>query len=122
MPLSIPIATEPSQELRVTLGGQLCRVRLYVREILVPVARAGSIVTDPPVYEAALPTFLDLYVDDVLVVGGVLCRDRTLLVRDAYLGLSGDLSFYDEFGSEDPTYQGLGKRFLLLYWTAEELP
>lgn len=51
------------------------------------------------------------------VTAGQICRDRTLLTpRAAQLGLPGlDLWFADLRGTADPTFEGLGTRFLLLH-------
>ena len=54
-------------------------------------------------------------------VAGRPCYDRCLLVRDAYLGFSGDLSFVDQQGTSDPVWSGLGSRYLLYYFTPSDL-
>lgn len=92
----IPLVAVPSQTLAVTLGNQ--RVRLAV-------------------YEKAFGLFVDVYVNDALTIGGVAARNLTYIVRSAYLGFAGDLFFHDTQGTEDPTYTGLGGRFLLFYET-----
>jgi len=113
----IPLTAHPSQEFTVTLGGQNCRIKLYAKEIQVPVWYPGTIVTDPPVFEAATPMFLDLYVNDVLIVGGVRCLADVKIVRDSYLGFAGELSFIDAANQgEPPEVDGLGTRWLLVYW------
>lgn len=76
----------------------------------------GNIVTDPPAFAEINPIFLDLYINDVLVLGGVLALNNVGLVRDPYLGFVGDLSFTDIQGNEDPQVSGLGIRWLLCYW------
>jgi hypothetical protein len=45
----------------------------------------------------------------------VLCRDLVYLVREAYLGFTGDLTFIDAEGADDPQYSGLGSRWQLVY-------
>lgn len=55
-----------------------------------------------PVYENINPVFMDLYVNDALIVGGVLMLDRVFAVRDDYLGFVGDLAIVDTQGNEDP--------------------
>jgi hypothetical protein len=121
MPLVVPTAAEPAQEIKITLADQACRVRLFAREVEVPERDPSEIATMPPVYVSTRMTFLDLYVDDALVVGGTLCRDRTRIVRDAYLGFLGDLAFVDAFGTDDPWHVEFGTRFFLIYWSAAEL-
>lgn len=90
----IPVEPVANQVLTVNLGGQRVRLRLYQK-------RPGM--------------FCDIFVNDALVLGGVPCRDRVKMVRDAYLGFPGDLSFFDLIGAVDPIYQGLGSRFVLAY-------
>lgn len=92
----IPLLATPSQTLSVRLGAQACRVH---------------------VYQKTTGLFLDLYVNDTLVVGGVIARNGARIVRDAYLGFVGDLAFSDTQGAEDPQYAGLGTRWVLAYVT-----
>ena len=47
----------------------------------------------------------------------MLCLNEVGLVRESYLGFVGQLVFVDMQGSSDPTYDGLGSRYLLTYWT-----
>lgn len=118
-PLVVPLNPVASQTLSVTLAGQACTIAVYGRSIEVPVD--GGIPSDPfPQYRTVTPVFLDLYVSDALVIGGVLCRDRNLIVRSAYLGFVGDLAFFDAFAgptvpATDPVVGGLGTQYLLVY-------
>lgn len=93
----IPLKAVPSQSLSVQLGDQPCR-------IVVSQKQTGL--------------FIDLYVNDSLLIGGVLCLNNVLIVRDGYLGFTGDLYFNDTQGTDDPYYTGLGDRFELL-WTLD---
>ncbi|EOH6202493.1 hypothetical protein [Citrobacter sp. 50677481] len=43
------------------------------------------------------------------------------MVRYRYLGFSGDLVFLDNAGQLDPSYEGLGGRFVLYYIEESEL-
>lgn len=100
-PQIIPLTTAPSQTVNVTLGGQACRINVYTKSINVPTD--ASIPTEPPTYENRNPVFLDLYLGNVLIIGGVLCRTSSLLLMDTYLGFVGDLSMIDTSGRyEDP--------------------
>lgn len=90
----IPLVAAPSQSLTVTLAGQ--RVRLQV-------------------YQKAFGLFIDVYANDVLVIGGVAARNLVRVVRSAYLGFIGDFYFGDTQGTDDPAYTQLGTRFLLYY-------
>lgn len=59
--------------------------------------------------------FIDVWCNGVQVLCGVLCRDRTWIVRDGYFGLPGDFAFLDVEGTSDPSYDGLGARYVLTY-------
>lgn len=98
--LIVPLNPIPSQTLSITLNGQPCKIHVYQR---------------------TTGLFLDLSVNDSLVVGGVICHDRNLLVRSAYLGFSGDLAFVDLQGKADPFFNGLGTRWTLDYFLPAEL-
>jgi hypothetical protein len=95
--VEIPLSPTPSQFINVRLGAQACKLAIYQK-------RTGL--------------FIDIYVNDVLVLGGALCRDRVYIVRDAYLGFNGDLAFADNQGLNDPDYTGLGARFQLFWFDA----
>lgn len=96
----IPLAAVPSQTLSVLLASQNCQIK---------------------VYQKTTGVYIDLYVNNVPVVTGVICRNAVQVVRQAYLGFGGDLAFLDTQGSDDPTYTGLGARFQLVYFAAGEL-
>jgi hypothetical protein len=90
----IPVESVQAQTLRVVLNKLACRIDIYHK---------------------SPGLFLDLLVDDALIVGGVLCLDRVLIVRDLYLDFIGDIAFVDTQGRDDPVYTGLGTRWLLLH-------
>lgn len=96
----IPLIDVYSQTQTITLGGQSCRIDLKTRS-------SGL--------------YCDLYVNDTLIIGGVVCRNLTRIVIDAYLGFVGDLMFSDEQGADDPSSPGLGSRFVLFYVEAADL-
>ena len=98
--LIIPLNPVPSQVLRVNLANQLCEIR---------------------VYQKFFGLFLDLSIDNALVIGGVLCENLTRIVRSAYLGFQGDLIFIDQQGAADPSYAALGSRFILAYLDTNDL-
>ena len=77
----IPLADTYSQTLSTTLAGQSCRINVYQR---------------------AAGLFLDLYVADKLIIGGVICQNGNLIVRDAYLGFVGDLMFIESHQPSPP--------------------
>jgi hypothetical protein len=98
--IGIPLYAIPSQQLTVNLGGQSCLIS---------------------VYQKSSGLFLDLTANGVVIATGLLCLDRSLLVRAAYLGFTGDLSFVDSLGAQDPTYDALGTRYQLIYLAPAEV-
>lgn len=117
-PLIVPLSPVPSQTLRISLGSpaQPFTLNVYAKDIQIPTLAPGQIATDPPTYEAASLLFMDVYLNDALVVGGVLCENQNLIIKNTYLGVVGDFAFADTQGSDDPQYTGLGSRWLLIYW------
>jgi hypothetical protein len=104
--LVVPTIANPRQSLQAQLGGQACTITLY---------------------QLAYGMFVDLYVNDALVIGGVICENLNRVVRSAYLGFVGDLVFVDTqapTGSEgtDPVYTGLGAQYQLVYLEEADLP
>ncbi|HEY0120658.1 MAG TPA: hypothetical protein VGC14_02665 [Rhizobium sp.] len=98
--LTIPLQAIPNQTVTVTLDDQVCQINLY---------------------QCSEAMFIDLLVENSLIVGGVICENQNRIVRSDYLGFSGDIAFVDTQGSDDPIYTGLGTRFFLTYLTAAEL-
>lgn len=96
----IPLQAVAQQSVRVTLGQQSCLIRVCARSTGV---------------------FVDVYVNDVLVIAGVRCTNKNRIVRSAYLGFSGDLAFVDTQGTSDPDYTGFGDRYVLMYYSASDL-
>ena len=105
MPLVVPIQATPSQVFAVSLGGQSCQIALY---------------------EKSTGLYCDLFVGTSPIIQGVLCRNNVKIVQSIYLGFIGDLAFVDTqpdpvLGPTDPVYTGLGGRFILVYYTPDDL-
>lgn len=98
--LLVPLNTLPNQTVAIQLNGQSCTLN---------------------VYQKSTGLFMDVLVNDVLIIGGVLCENLNRIVRSAYLGFIGDFAFVDTQGSLDPYYASIGTRFYLLYFNAGEL-
>ena len=96
----VPIIDAAAQTLTITLGGQSCRIDLKTR---------------------STGLYCDLYVNDTLIIGGVICRNLARIVISSYLGFVGDLMFSDTQGTSDPSSPGLGTRYLLMYIEASDL-
>ncbi|MFT8933306.1 MAG: hypothetical protein ABF976_14520 [Acetobacter syzygii] len=94
MAVVIPLSAVAYQSLRVPLSGYAVRLDLQQR---------------------ATGLYASLWLDDQPVLAGVLCQDRTWLVRKTPSALPGDLAFADTQGTQNPDYSGLGSRFVLVY-------
>lgn len=94
MIVEIPLLSVKSQLLSVQLGGQSCQIKIAHR---------------------TFGMYVDLYVNQSLIIGGVLALNDNRIVRSKYLGFLGDLYFHDRHGTSNPSYDGLGSRFVLLY-------
>jgi hypothetical protein len=100
--LIVPLEAIPNQTVTVTLNDQVCQINVY--------QTVGGL-------------FVDLYVNDTLIIGGVIGLRNNRIVRSAYLGFQGDLAFVgDESVDVEPHYTAIGTRFSLAYLATEELP
>lgn len=96
--LQIPIQDTYNQTFSCTINNQYCKLNLYQKT-----------------FQGSNQLYCDLYINDSLILGGVVCQDRNRIVRDSYLGFVGDLMFVDQQGISDPISPGLNSRYLLLY-------
>ena len=92
----LPLSAVPSQTFSVQLNNQNCLINLY---------------------QKSTGLYFDLFINNSPVIQSMLCLNEVGLVRESYLGFVGQLVFVDTQGSSDPTYDGLGSRYLLTYWT-----
>jgi hypothetical protein len=100
MPQIVPLQPVPNQTTQTVLANQNCQLN---------------------VYQTPFGLFMDVRVNDAPIVLGVICQDMNRIVRDLYFGFIGDFAFKDTQGlGADPTLDGLGSRFLLLYLTETE--
>ena len=97
----VPVQAVPNQQVGAYLNGQSTQINLQQ-------TRYGM--------------FCTILVAGAQIIGGVLCQNLNRIVRDLYLGFSGDLMFLDTQGSNDPYYTGLGSRWLLIYLSPGDLP
>lgn len=100
----VPLQAVPSQKIKTVLDGLV--VQIEIRQL-----RYGM--------------FMNFYVNDVLEIGGVVCENLNRIIRSSYLnvmsGFSGDFVFLDTQGSSDPTFDGLGTRYQLVYLSPADL-
>lgn len=99
----IPLQSTMNQQVTVLLDLQGCQIN---------------------VYQKVTGLFLDLYLENTLLLGGVLCRNLQLIVMNAYFGFQGDLMWLDNQGTNDPMVDGIGPggRYSLVYLSADEVP
>ena len=102
--LKITLSPEVSQIFSITLEGVSCTIKLHQR---------------------TTGLYMDMWVNDILAFAGVLCLNITKIVRYDYIraasGFKGDLFFTDMQGTNDPSYDGLGTRYMLYYLASDEL-
>lgn len=99
--LQIPLQAVPSQIVVANLSNQISQIA---------------------VYQKLSGLYVNLSVNNALIIGGVIAEDRNRIVRSLYLGFIGDLMFLDNQGTDDPFFEGLGARFTLMYLEASDLP
>lgn len=59
--------------------------------------------------------FFSLAVDNIFLIRCILCEDRSPLILYNYIKFNGNLFFMDTEGNSDPSHNGLGDRFILVY-------
>jgi len=91
---TIPITAVSAQTFTIQLGTQSCLINLYQKNT---------------------GLFFDMTVNNTPCVNSVICLNLVGLVREAYYGFTGQLAFVDTQGTSDPTYDGLGTRYQLVY-------
>jgi hypothetical protein len=96
----VPLTATASQSLQIVLSNQSCQLN---------------------VYQKFFGLFMDVSVNDSLIIGGVICQNDNRIVRDLYLGFIGDFAFFDTQGGNDPVSTGLGSRYQLWYLTPTDL-
>lgn len=105
----VPIQPNPNQTVQVVLSNQACTLNIY---------------------QKSTGLFMDVLVDDVLIIGGVICQNLNRIVRSLYLGFIGDFAWVDVQGTvdangiavgTDPVYTGFGTQYFLIYATPDEL-
>jgi hypothetical protein len=97
----VPVAAVPNQSLQCQVGGQNTTIDLV---------------------QSAYGLFMTIAVNGTQIIGGVICLNLNRIVRSAYLGFLGDFVWLDSQGTSDPSYQGLGTRYQLIYLEESDLP
>jgi len=91
---TIPIIATQSQTFTIQLDSQSCTINIY---------------------QKSTGLYFDLFLDGSPVAQTMLCLNQVGLIRNSYLGFNGQLSFVDTKGQSDPSWEGLGNRFALVY-------
>lgn len=102
--LIVPLQAVPAQRIKTVLNDGIVNLEVYQR-------RYGM--------------FVNVEVNDRLVIGAVIGQNRNRIIRSEYLkkehNFSGDFSFLDLQGSSDPHFADLGTRYQLAYFTDAEI-
>jgi hypothetical protein len=100
----VPLLSVPSQNVKTVLNNQIVELS---------------------VYQLRYGLFIDVSVSGTLLIGGVICQNLNRIIRSVYLnaqaGFAGDFVFNDTQGTSDPTFDGLGTRYQLLYLSQDDL-
>ena len=99
--LIVPLQPLPSQTVNALLNNQATTLNVYQKN--------------------ALGLYVDVLLNNALIIGGVIAENLNRIVRSVYLGFIGDLCFIDNEGSTDPVYTGLGTRYSLAYLETTDL-
>lgn len=92
--VTVPLSATASQSLNIVLNQQLVRLDVYQR---------------------STGLFMDVWQNGARVVAGAICQNMNPVIHADYLGLGGDFVFVDTQGTDDPSYDGLGDRFVLTF-------
>lgn len=99
--IQVPVQSVPKQTISVQLTNQSCQLKIY---------------------QTMYGLFMDVYVNNSLIIGGVVCQNLNRIVRNAYLGFVGDFVWFDTTKNGlDPIYTGLGTTFILIYVEQSEI-
>ena len=90
----IPLNATASQSFTILLGNQNCSVKIY---------------------QLSTGLYCNLIANNNPIFNTMICLNLVGLIREAYLGFVGQLAFVDTKGTSDPTYDGLGARYQLVY-------
>lgn len=90
----IPVSAMPSQSFNVIINSVVFRLDIYQR---------------------STGLYMNVWVLGSIVISGAICQNLNPVIHSDYLGLGGDFVWVDTQGSNDPTYDGLGSRYVLTF-------
>ena len=91
----VPLLKKPNQSLTTTLGGQNVEITLNTR--------------------LNNELYISIKADGEDIVTNRICRNKVKIVNERYKPIDGDLAFYDRSGNDDPNWEELGDRFMLIW-------
>lgn len=97
----IPLSATPSQIVTCVLNGQNVQVSLY---------------------QKTTGMFIDCALNGVVIFSCFQVMTGVNLIQQSYYGFIGGLVMFDTQGTENPSYQGLGTRWVLGYLLPNEVP
>lgn len=107
--LEIPIQPVPNQSLTVVVNQINCKINLNTR------TKPNYFNLDLDLEEREFVLYFDLEANSSSITRATICENLTPLIKQDYLGFSGNFIFVDLEGDSNPFYEGLGSRFRLLY-------
>lgn len=111
----IPLSNVASGILQFVVAGQNCQMSVYTND--------GYDYADPTLSTSKEYVAIDFAYNGIQVTSTQNCLNRKrLLINRQYLGFVGDFMFVDIQGTDDPQFEGLGTRWLLLYLETSDLP
>lgn len=111
----VPLSAVASQTLQFVAGGQNCQMSVYTLD--------GYDYTDASLQTPKEYIAIDFAYNGIEVTNTQNCLNETRLLKNRqYLGFVGDFMFVDTQGADDPQYNGLGSRWVLMYLEASDLP
>ncbi len=115
----IPLSASPSQTRQFVVAGQNCQLSVYTLD--------GYDYSDPTLQTPKPYIAIDFAYNGVQMTNTQNCLNLARLLKNRqYLGFVGDFMFVDTqpptgTTGEDPQWEGLGTRWLLLYLEASDL-
>lgn len=111
----VPLAAVEAQTIQIVLDGQQCAIAVYTK--------IGYELTDAVELENVIQIiYFDLQVNGVNITNTQNCLNLArLLLNRQYLDFSGDFVFIDTQGTENPQWEGLGTRWVLVYLEAADV-
>ena len=97
----VPVNDVPNQTFNVSFGGQSTTINLF--------STTSNLL------------YMDVLVNNSPILLGTICQNLNRIIRDTYLGFSGDFVWNDTEGSNDPSSPGLGARYQLIYLSSSDL-